>query len=104
MRNHQRPRVTDAEREARRAADRERVTRAAQELLTSDGWARWVRARGMFHSYSAFICSPPRRKPPEDAVFASFTCRRHTYRDPALLALEQVTTRQQRPLGNWCFL
>ena len=56
MRHHQRPRVTDAEREARRAEDRERVTRAAQELLTSDGWARWVRARGMFHSYSVSNC------------------------------------------------
>jgi hypothetical protein len=41
-------RLTDAEREQRRAADRERLHEAAQQLLTSDGWQRWVhvRARG----------------------------------------------------------
>jgi len=42
------PRLTDAEREQRRTADRERLHQAAQQLLTSDGWRRWVhvRARG----------------------------------------------------------
>ncbi len=36
---------TDEERASRRAADRERLERAARELLTSDGWRRWVRVR-----------------------------------------------------------
>jgi hypothetical protein len=37
------------ERAERRALDRERLRQAAQELLTSDGWQRWVRARALFH-------------------------------------------------------
>jgi hypothetical protein len=32
------------------------VRRAAEELLCSEGWARWVRVRAMFHSYSAGNC------------------------------------------------
>jgi hypothetical protein len=37
----------------RRRQDRERLQRAAHELLSSDGWARWVLTRAMFHNYSA---------------------------------------------------
>jgi antirestriction protein ArdC len=40
-----RRRLTDAEREQRRAQDRERLKRAAEQLLASDGWQRWVRVR-----------------------------------------------------------
>jgi hypothetical protein len=40
-----RRRLTDAEREQRRAQDRERLKRAAEQLLTSEGWQRWVRVR-----------------------------------------------------------
>ena len=40
-----RTQLTDAEREQRRAADRERLKQAAEQLLTSDGWQRWVRLR-----------------------------------------------------------
>ncbi len=52
-----RPASSSATRSAskRRAADRERVKQAAQELLSSDGWGRWVRARRLLHRYSAFI-------------------------------------------------
>jgi hypothetical protein len=39
------PKLTDAEREQRPAADRERLKQAAEQLLTSDGWQRWVRLR-----------------------------------------------------------
>jgi hypothetical protein len=45
-----------AERAERRRRDRERLQRAAQELLSSEGWQRWVRVRAMFHSYSAGNC------------------------------------------------
>ena len=51
-----RPRLTEAEREQRRTAERERVKEAAEQLLTSDGWQRWVRARSMFCRYSAHNC------------------------------------------------
>lgn len=51
-----RRRLSEAEREQRRRADRERVKQAAAELLSSDGWRRWVRARETFHAYSASNC------------------------------------------------
>lgn len=38
-------RLTDHEREQRREHDRERLKQAAEQLLTSDGWQRWVRVR-----------------------------------------------------------
>ena len=46
-----RRRLSEAEREQRRRADRERVKEAALELLSSEGWQRWVRARQLFHAY-----------------------------------------------------
>jgi hypothetical protein len=50
-------RWTEQERAERRRQDRERFQQAACELLDSEGWARWVRTRAMFHSYSADISS-----------------------------------------------
>src|SRR5438105_5475517 len=47
---------SERERAERRCADRERLRKAAQQLLSSDGWARWVRTRSMFRSYSAGNC------------------------------------------------
>lgn len=38
-------RLTDAERDERRARDRERLKQAAKQLLSSQGWQCWVRAR-----------------------------------------------------------
>jgi hypothetical protein len=40
-----RRRASETERNAHRAEDRERLKRAAEQLLSSDGWQRWVRAR-----------------------------------------------------------
>lgn len=51
-----RHRLSEVEREQRRRADRERVKEAALELLSSEGWQRWVRARQLFHAYSASNC------------------------------------------------
>jgi antirestriction factor ArdC-like protein len=48
--------LSELEREERRRQDRERLQRAAEELLCSEGWARWVRVRAMFRSYSAGNC------------------------------------------------
>jgi hypothetical protein len=36
---------SDAERDARRKADRDRIEQAARALLTSDGWQRWIKVR-----------------------------------------------------------
>ena len=38
-------RLTEQERDERRQADRDRLENAARELLSSEGWARWVRVR-----------------------------------------------------------
>jgi antirestriction protein ArdC len=37
--------MTEQERADRRAVDRDRLEQAARELLTSEGWGRWVRVR-----------------------------------------------------------
>lgn len=37
--------LSEQEREQRRARDRERLKDAAEQLLTSEGWQRWVRVR-----------------------------------------------------------
>jgi hypothetical protein len=38
-------RLSESEREQRRARDRERLKVAAEQLLTSEGWERWVHVR-----------------------------------------------------------
>ena len=40
-----RRKLSDEEREQRRAQDRERLKAAAVQLLTSEGWRRWVEVR-----------------------------------------------------------
>jgi integrase len=37
--------LTEAERDARRQADRDRIEQAARDLLTTDGWQRWIKVR-----------------------------------------------------------
>ena len=44
--------LSPADREARRQRDRERLAEATRELLTSEGWSRWLRTRATLHSYS----------------------------------------------------
>jgi hypothetical protein len=43
---------TEAERQARRAADRQRAAAAVEALTSSDGWQAWLRTRSRFHNYS----------------------------------------------------
>jgi hypothetical protein len=40
-----RRRLSESERDERRRQDRERLQRAAEQLLSSEGWERWVRVR-----------------------------------------------------------
>jgi hypothetical protein len=49
--NHRR-RLTEEEREGRRAAQRELVCASIEQLRTSDGWQAYVNARRRFPSYS----------------------------------------------------
>jgi len=45
---HRRSKPTDSERDARRNADRARLEEATRELLSSEGWRRWVKTRRSF--------------------------------------------------------
>jgi hypothetical protein len=45
MANKSRRQLTDEERDERRRANRERPQKSAEQLLSSDGWQRWVRVR-----------------------------------------------------------
>ena len=56
-RRYNRKPLTEAERDARRKADRERIEQAARALLTSDGWRRWIKVRASngLSRYSLFI-------------------------------------------------
>lgn len=67
-----RRRLTDEERAQRREQDRERLDQAARELLTSDGWQRWikVRSRNGLSRYSLVIWGGLRRR----RVSARQTC------------------------------
>lgn len=49
-------RLTPAERDGRRQADRDKITAAVRELRTSEGWMAWLQARARFHRYSAQNC------------------------------------------------
>jgi Ribonuclease G/E len=40
-----RSRGSEADREQRRVEDRQRLQQAAEQLLSSEGWQRWVRTR-----------------------------------------------------------
>lgn len=44
--------LTDAERQQRRQADREKARQAVEALTSSDGWQRWLSCRRHFHTYS----------------------------------------------------
>src|SRR4051812_22186922 len=45
--------LSDAERQARREADREKAAQAVEALATSEGWRGWVGVRRHFRTYSA---------------------------------------------------
>ncbi len=44
--------LTEDERAAKRAAERELMAAAIEELRSSEGWQRWLHVRRHFHSYS----------------------------------------------------
>ena len=56
MATKSRRQLSDQERAERHRADRERLRKAAEELLSSEGWTRWVRVRAMFRAYSVGNC------------------------------------------------
>lgn len=51
-RKGKRPPLTDQQRAERRAAERERIEAAVEELRSSAGWQAWLSTRSRFHRYS----------------------------------------------------
>ena len=49
---HRRPPLSDAEREQRRAEQRELVQASIEQLRSSDGWQAYLKARRRLHTYS----------------------------------------------------
>lgn len=47
-----RGKLSESERAAKRAAERELMANAIEELRSSEGWQRWLSVRRHFHSYS----------------------------------------------------
>ncbi len=52
MATRRRSALSDEERAEKRAAERELMAKAIEELRSSEGWQRWLRVRRHFHSYS----------------------------------------------------
>jgi hypothetical protein len=87
--------LTEQEREQRRQQDRERLERAARELLSSDGWARWVRVRastslGRYSLRNQWILS-------SEAARRGITPT-HVAGFRAWLALNRVVTKGQKAI------
>jgi hypothetical protein len=103
-----RRRLTDAEHDARREADRQRLEQAARALLTSEGWRRWIRVRATngLSRYSlrnqwliAMDCHARGITPTYVAGFRAFLqlnrCVRHGERAIRILAPVAVKARDE---------
>jgi hypothetical protein len=55
VRRGKRAPLTDEERDAKRAAERQLMQQAVEALIDSDGWQRWLMVRRHFHRYSLLI-------------------------------------------------
>ena len=87
--------LTEQEREQRRQQDRDRLERAAHELLSSDGWARWIRVRastslGRYSLRNQWILS-------SEAAHRGITPT-HVSGFRAWLALNRVVTKGQKAI------
>ena len=103
--------LSEAEREARRRADRERIEHAARALLTTEGWQRWIRVRATngLSRYSlrnqwliAIECHARGITPTYVAGFRSFLalnrCVRHG--EKAIRILAPVAVKQRDGAGE----
>jgi len=67
--------LTDAERQQRRAEDRQTATAAVEALKSSDGWQAWLKVRRRFHTYSLLIWGGRCQRCGGGSLCASVTCR-----------------------------
>lgn len=68
--------LTDAEREQRRAQDRETSIAAVRALQSSAGWQTWLKVRRRFYTYTLLISSRTVADGVVVGVRRSTTCRR----------------------------
>src|SRR6059058_3331564 len=110
-RSSTRPRLTEAERDSRRQADRERVEQAARALLTTDGWRRWIKVRASngLARYSlrnqlliAIDCHHRGITPTYVAGFRAFLALNRCFRkgEKAIRILAPVTVKQRDANGE----
>jgi hypothetical protein len=103
--------LTDAERDARRKADRERIEQAARALLSSEGWQRWIKVRASngLSRYSlnnqwliAIDCAARGIAPTHVAGFRAFLDLNRCVRkgETAIRILAPVTVKQRDTDGE----
>lgn len=68
------------ERAQRRRADRERLRHAAEQLLSQDGWIRWVLARATLRGYSSANCMLLAQQCHERGILPQRVCGLHAWR------------------------
>jgi antirestriction protein ArdC len=110
MSTHTGPKPTEAEGQQRRRQQRERLEQACRELLSTDGWRRWVKARSAkglgrysFHS-QCLLAVQARERSLELSYVAGFSAFltlgravRKGERALWVLAPYTVTIKRQRP-------
>jgi hypothetical protein len=73
-------RPTEQESAQRRRADRERLRDAAEQLLSLEGWMRWVHARATLQGYSAANCMLLAQQCHERGIVPQRVCGLHAWR------------------------
>lgn len=70
----------EQERAQRRRDDRDRLHHAAEQLLSPEGWMRWVLARATLHGYSAANCMLLASQCHERGIVPQRVCGLHSWR------------------------
>jgi len=76
--------LTEEERAEKRAAERELVAKAIEELRSSEGWQRWLSVRRRFHRYSLRNQLLIALQRPEASYVTGFPRQLHDCFDPGV--------------------
>ncbi len=80
MAKHPSQPLTEQERAQRHRADRERLRHAAEQLLSREGWMRWVLTRSTLRGYSATNCMLLAQQCHERGIVPRRVCGLHAWR------------------------
>jgi antirestriction protein ArdC len=104
-----RSRPAERERAQRRRDDRDRLLHATEQLLSPEGWMRWVLARATLHGYSAANCMLLAAQCHERGIVPQRVCGLHSWRklgrtvrmgETALRVSAPVTFRERDEHGR----